>query len=229
MLVRSSLGAAAAMVSFAFSFRARRALLKPFPDGKRAPPDRCNAAVKQFLRTAQRRRRAVHSLGHTFARELAQIRHKHSAIIALEPHRAGKARSGVNIDAAVATRMGKMGSTDMIRTLGAFLFLGSWGSRACCRFSRPRRRMCSAGRSSGSAVSWAVDWARRRRHCGRGYWCHDGRRDRRPGSALVHRLLLVAERLLLLLPERRLAAGAAWILRLLTCSRRPASARPSTF
>jgi len=49
MLVLSSLGAAAAMVSFAFSFRARRALLKPFPDGKRAPPDRCNAAVKQFL------------------------------------------------------------------------------------------------------------------------------------------------------------------------------------
>ena len=87
----------------------------------------------------------------------------------------------------------------MTRTLGAFLLLG-------LASMLPVQQAAAQDVLGGAIVEGTLggrrcDWARRR-HCGCGYRCHDGRRDRRRGSAPVQILLLAAERLLLSLPER---------------------------
>ena len=103
----------------------------------------------------------------------------------------------------------------MIRMLGAFMFLGL---ASALPVQQAAAQDVLGGAIVGGALGGIIGGAlgaRRRSDCRRGYRRHHRRGHCRRSPAPVERLLLVAGRLLLPLPQRRMAASAAGLLRVL--------------
>jgi hypothetical protein len=103
----------------------------------------------------------------------------------------------------------------MIRSLGAFIFLGL---AATMPVQQAAAQDVLGGAIVGGALGGILGGALgRRSDCRRGYRRHYRCGYRRRSPEAFERLLLVAGRLLLPLSQRRVAASAAGKLRLLIC------------